>query len=126
LPVPLRSLSPRRWTAGLLPALLVLLLAACAEEPLPKQRLGRDDCLVQVKLKELKEALQRCDAVVAAFPRDPGPLNDRFLLHTLSGDGEAACRDIKLADALARKQPAGELDPLLVEELKLRVASCRD
>jgi hypothetical protein len=117
-------LSLRRITPCLL--LLLPLLTACGEEPLPERKVTRQDCLQEVKLERLKEALTRCDQVVALFPADPGPLNDRFLLHTLAGDEEAACRDITRAVALARKLPAAKLDPLLSKDLSLRQASCRD
>ena len=53
-----------------------------------------------MKLDQLREAIARCDKVVAAYPRDPLPLNERFLLHTLAEDDKAACRDIVQADAL--------------------------
>ncbi|MFM7268833.1 MAG: hypothetical protein ACKOZT_09635 [Cyanobium sp.] len=104
--------------------MLAGLLTACAEEPLPKQRLSRDDCLIAVKLDRLKEALARCDKVVAAFPQDPLPLNERFLLHTLAEDEKAACRDITLAVALTRRLPPARLDPLLREDLQRRQAAC--
>ncbi|MEB3263050.1 MAG: hypothetical protein VKJ66_01615 [Synechococcus sp.] len=109
-----------------LPALLALLvgLAGCSEEPLPERTIRADDCLRDVQIKQLKASIRRCDAVVKAFPSDPAPLNDRFLLHSLNGDGPAACRDIRRAVALAARQPAASLDPLLKEDLRLRAASC--
>lgn len=114
---------PRIWACLLL---LLPLLTGCGEEPLPQRKVTREDCLQEVKLERLKEALTRCDQVVALFPADPSPLNDRFLLHTLSGNEEAACRDITRAVELARKVPAAKLDPLLSNDLRLRQASCRD
>lgn len=109
--------------------LLVLALAAtapgCSEAPLPEQRLRVDDCLQDVNPDRLQEAIRRCDRVVAAFPRDPQPLNERFLLHSLRGDVDKACRDIAAATRLAARLPADRLDPLLRNELRLRAASCR-
>ena len=67
------------------------LLAGCAEEPLPDRGLRRDDCLRELRLANLQERLTQCNAVVAAFPRDPAPLNDRYLLHSLAGNDSAAC-----------------------------------
>jgi hypothetical protein len=105
---------------------VLLLGAGCAEEPLPTRRLSREDCLRVVKLKRIGEAIRRCDQVVAEFPDDPLPLNERFLLHSLAGDNAAACRDIEKAAALAAKQPADRIDPLLRKDLELRQASCQD
>jgi hypothetical protein len=75
-------------------------------------------------MKELKAAITRCDAVVAAFPKDPFPLNERFLLHTLNQDSGAACRDILRANALATAPGAPASDAILRQDLKLRLASC--
>jgi len=119
LPLPVRS----RLATLLVP---LLLLAACAEEPLPKRELTASDCLLEVDLDRLPEAIKRCNRVVTAFPAEPGPLNDRYVLHSLAGDDPAACRDIARAAALARKRPADSLDPLLRRDLELRQAACRD
>ncbi len=110
----------------LLPLVLGLtLLTGCAEEPLPERKIGREDCLQRVTLDKLKEAIAACDKVVAAFPNDPAPLNERYLLHSLAGDTNAACRDIAKAARLAMQQPQGKVDPLLRTDLELRQASCR-
>ena len=114
----------RAFTVGL--ALIVALLTGCAEEPLPQRKVTREDCLQEVKLDRLKESLSRCDRVVALFPADPSPLNDRFLLHSLAGNEEAACRDITRAVDLARRLPVSKLDPVLRNDLRLREAGCRD
>jgi hypothetical protein len=75
-------------------------------------------------MKQIKAAIARCDAVVAAFPNDPFPLNERFLLHTLNQDSRAACRDIVRANALALRSKSAAVDELLRQDLKLRLASC--
>lgn len=75
-------------------------------------------------MNQLKAAIARCDAVVAAFPKDPLPLNERFLLHTLNQDSRSACRDIVQANALAKRLPPAEVDELLRQDLQLRLASC--
>ncbi|MFZ0408080.1 MAG: hypothetical protein WAM11_08235 [Cyanobium sp.] len=106
--------------------LVLALLVGCAEEPLPQRRLTVDDCLRHVELDQIKDALQRCDAVVKAYPKEPQPLNERFLLHSLAGDDAAACRDIAQAVTLAQKVPQNKLDRLLRNDLQLRSASCRD
>jgi hypothetical protein len=102
--------------------LTALLLNGCAEEPLPQRPITREDCLREVTLEDLA----RCDKVVAAFPKDPGPLNERFLLHTLAGATAAACRDIAKATALAARIPRDKLDPILREDLEVRQKSCRE
>lgn len=118
---------PRRDRRGVSTAgLLLALLVGCAEEPLPQRRLTVDDCLRHVDVDQIKEVIQRCDEVVRSFPREPQPLNERFLLHSLAGDDAAACRDIAKATELARKVPQNKLDRLLRNDLKLRAASCRD
>lgn len=75
-------------------------------------------------MKHLKSAIARCDAVVAAFPKDPFPRNERFLLHTLNKDPRAACEDIRQANVLAKQTPSLVTDELLRQDLKLRLASC--
>lgn len=104
----------------------MLLLGACAEEPLPQRRLSVDDCLTNVALDRLDQAIERCNRVVASFPGQPQPLNERFLLHWLKGDETAACRDIRQAQVLARRLPPARIDRLLRRDLELRVASCRE
>lgn len=112
--------------AGLLLApLLAGLLTACAEQALPERRSSADDCLQDLKMDRLKDALQRCDRVVAAFPRDPRPLNDRSLIHTLAGDDRSACRDIARAVKLSRALPPARLDSMLRQDLKVRSEACR-
>ena len=110
----------------LLAAGLVLLIAGCVEEPLPQRRSNHGDCLLNLKLSELPEALRRCNRVVASFPGDPVPLNDRFLIHSLAGNNTAACEDIRRAAQLARRKPAAQLDSLLRKNLEQRLASCSD
>ena len=99
-------------------------LCGCAEEPLPRPKISREDCLRGLEMKDLKGAIDRCDAVVAAFPKDPFPLNERFLLHTLNQDPKAACRDIVRANALAKAPGSPASDAILRQDLKLRLASC--
>ena len=106
--------------------LLALLLGGCVEQPLPQRPITREDCLRTVTLEDLPSALQQCDKVVAAFPKDPGPLNERFLLHTLDGNTVAACRDIARATSLAAAVPKGKLDPILRQDLEVRHRSCTE
>ncbi len=104
---------------------LSLLLASCSEAELPERSLRRDDCLREVHLNQLQQALKRCNAVVAHFPMDPQPRSERSVLLALTGDDNAACRDIEAAHALVQRSRAGRLDPLLVSELEVRRRSCR-
>ena len=106
--------------------LAILALSACAEEPLPERRISSEDCLLELRMDDLDEALRRCNRVVAAYPKDPVPLNERFLIHTLRGDPQKACLDIEAAAKLAATIPAEKLDPLLRNDLRLRGQSCRD
>jgi hypothetical protein len=106
--------------------LSICLLGGCAEEALPQRRTTPDDCLRSVEVTKLDEAIKRCDRVVASFPQEPLPLNERFLLHSLKGDNRAACSDIRRADALVRRLPAQQIDRLLRNDIKLRLASCKD
>ena len=100
------------------------LLTGCAEEPLPQRRISTDDCLSEVRMEKLKEALESCNKVVAAYPNDPLPLNERYVLHTLAEDDKAACRDLAKALTLATRIPAGRLDPILRHDLQIRRADC--
>ena len=104
------------------------LIAGCREEPLPEAPMRSDDCLRDIKLDQLGEQLKRCDRVVAAFPTNPVPLNDRYLLRSLSGPDQerAACADVRRATALARQAKPGSLDPQLQTDLTLRLALCQD
>jgi hypothetical protein len=104
------------------------LVAGCSEEPLPEAPMRSDDCLRDIKLDQLGEQLKRCDRVVAAFPTNPTPLNDRYLLRSLTGPDQerAACADIRRANALARQAKPGSLDPQLRTDLNLRLALCQD
>lgn len=113
-------------TTVLLVASLVVSLCGCVEEPLPQRSLTSGDCLLDLKLGDLQAARKRCDKVVAAFPADPAPLNDRFLINSLLGDNAAACADIRKAAALASRVPAAKLDPLLRRDLSQRLSGCRD
>ena len=76
---------------------------------------------------DLGPQLKRCDQVVAAFPHNPAPLNDRYLLRSLAGPDQqaAACDDIRRAAVLARQIPPGRLDPQLRTDLALRLALCQ-
>lgn len=110
---------------GCWPLLVVALVcASCAEAPLPRQAIRRDDCLRELSLANLRERLRDCDAVVAAFPKDPAPLNDRYLLHSLAGDDRAACADLRRAVELAAAIPADALDAQLRSDLRVRAQLC--
>ena len=87
-----------------------------------------DDCLRDIRLDQVGEQLKRCDRVVAAFPTNPAPLNDRYLLRSLTGPDQerAACADIRRATVLARQAKPGSLDAQLQTDLTLRLALCQD
>lgn len=100
------------------------LVAGCAEQPLPVEAIRRDACLRNVRLEQLQDQIRRCDAVVEAFPDDPAPRNDRYLLHSLAGNDKAACQDLRQAVKLAGAMPAEQLDPQLRSDLKVRQQLC--
>ena len=104
------------------------LIAGCREEPLPEAPMRSDDCLRDIRLDQVGEQLKRCDRVVAAFPTNPAPLNDRYLLRSLMGPHQEreACADIRRATALARQAKPGNLDAQLRTDLSLRLALCQD
>ncbi|MEB3349598.1 MAG: hypothetical protein VKO00_06225 [Cyanobacteriota bacterium] len=109
---------------GLLLIGLALNVSGCAEEPLPEQGIRRDDCLRDLTLASLDERLKQCNAVVAAFPNDPAPLNDRYLLHSLMGNDRSACVDLRQAVKLASATPRSKLDPQLRSDLDIRQRLC--
>ena len=121
--------SKRSWVfAALALGALGFLVAGCSEEPLAEAPMRSDDCLRDIRLDQVGEQLKRCDRVVAAFPTNPAPLNDRYLLRSLTGPDQerAACADIRRATALARQAKPGSLDPQLRTDLTLRLALCQD
>ena len=94
-----------------------MILGACRSS-----HLEADSCLADVEA--LDRALQRCNRVVKAHPQDPRPHNDRFLLHTLLQNREAACQDIAQAAALLETNGAKSQTDLRAEIL-VRADSCR-
>ena len=105
--------------------LSTLLLSSCNEADLPQRSLQPDDCLREVRIAELQQAISRCNKVVAQYPNDPAPRNERSLLLALAGDDAAACREIDAAHRLSQRAPKNSLDPLLVSELAIRRRSCQ-
>ena len=105
-----------------------MLLGGCYD-PAPDPRSsgpGVDDCLRNVQMDQLTEAIGRCDAVVSAHPNAPQPRNERALLHSLAGQTEASCIDSRAAAALLQRQhKAVSQDAVLVEEIHLRMRSCQ-
>ncbi len=100
---------------------------ACGPAPTPQARIpDPGDCLNAVAIDQLEGAIARCDAVVAAHPRDPRPVNDRALLLSLAHRQGAACQDTAKAAALmARGGPGESVDPTMAMEIRGRAASCR-
>ncbi len=113
---------------------LALALGGCAAAEQPttdSPRLRQDECLDEVKVDQLDEALERCDKVVNAFPIEARPLSDRFVIHTLRGEQTKACQDIdraaELLKATSNGKPAKDAeDPQLVTDIGVRQESCRD
>mgnify|MGYP001824229488 CR=1 FL=1 len=102
-----------------------LVLLGCREQPLPEQGgVRRDDCLREVTLDRLEQQIGRCDEVVAAYPDDPAPRNERYLLHSLAGNDTAACKDLLEALRLAEQLPEDQLDAQLRSDLEVRRELC--
>ena len=123
-----RSLASAWRPLAQAPLLIALALAGCTAPPPPEKTAGPrpDGCLQGVTINKLDKAIRQCNAVVAAHPQLPQPRNERALLLSLAGRNRAACRDSEAAaQLLARlpKRPAA--DPLLVEEIQLRLQSCQ-
>ena len=97
----------------------LVILSACRSSHLEAK-----SCLVDVAANALDRALQRCNRVVKAHPEDPRPYNDRFLLHTLLQNKEAACQDIDTATALLQARGTDSHNDLRTEIL-VRADSCR-
>ena len=109
-----------RRTAAITTALVLLVLAGCnSSTP------DVESCLADVEASALGRALNHCNRVVAAHPKDPRPLNDRFLLHTLLQNKAAACRDIREAERLLNQGGGGNGDSELSDEIQVRLDSCR-
>jgi len=77
-----------------------------------------------MQLDRLDKQIRRCDQVVARFPRNPAPLNERSLLLSLAGRDKDACADIRKAITLTRGAKPGTLDQQLQIDLKLRGELC--
>ena len=82
------------------------------------------DCMSDLDLNKLDQALQRCNEVVDAHGDKPAALADRSLLLTLMGKTDQACADVTEAMALLR-QNKGSTDPMVVHELNIRHKSCK-
>ena len=82
------------------------------------------DCMSDLDLNKLDQALQHCNEVVDAHGDKPAALADRSLLLTLMGKTDQACADVTQAMALLR-QNKGSTDPMVVHELNMRHKSCK-
>ena len=82
------------------------------------------DCMSDLDLNKLDQALQRCNEVVDAHADKPAALADRSLLLTLMGKTDQACADVTQAMALLR-QSKRSTDPMVEHELNVRHKSCK-
>ena len=91
---------------------------------IPDAELTPQACLEELDLKNLDQALNRCNQIVAAHANDPPPLTDRSLLHTLLGQMDQACLDVNQALRLIKRQGT-KADPMINHELMVRQESCK-
>ncbi|MGC6482933.1 MAG: hypothetical protein ACON4T_05150 [Synechococcus sp.] len=89
-----------------------------------KAALTPQACLEQLDLNKLDQALQRCDQIVAEHENDPAPLTDRSFLHTLLGQLDQACLDVKQGLRLVERQ-GSDADPMIKHELTVRQDICK-
>ena len=82
------------------------------------------DCMSNLDLNNLEDALQRCNEVVDAHGDKPAALADRSLLLTLMGKTDQACADVNQAIGLLQ-QNNRSVDPMVVHELNVRQKSCK-
>lgn len=81
-------------------------------------------CLENLNLKQLNDALDRCDEVVKTHRSNPIPLVDRSLIYNLMNRPDEACRDVaKAAELLQQSQQ--KPDPMVMHELTVRQQSCK-
>lgn len=82
------------------------------------------NCMSNLDLNNLENALQRCNEVVDAHGDKPAALADRSLLLTLMGKTDQACADVNQAIGLLQ-QNNRSVDPMVVHELNVRQKSCK-
>ena len=82
------------------------------------------DCMSDLDLNKLDQALQRCNEVVDAYGDKPAAFADRSLLLTMMGKTDQACADVTQGLALLRKG-SRTAEPMGVHELKVRHKSCK-
>ena len=88
-------------------------------------------CLEQFKADRLDEVLARCDTTVDDHPEQAEPLSDRALVHSLKGNWNLACTDVR--KALSLLNSAGDntttantqASPILLHELSVRQTVCK-
>ncbi len=103
---------------------LSLILSSCGGAPEPGENKPQlDDCLRNVDLSQLPAQIQRCNAVVEAFPGHPQPRNERALLLKLAGQPQQACKD-SLQAAADLRSGKHRIEPLMADEIELRRRNC--
>lgn len=106
--------------------LLATGLVACNDGEPTGPKLHPEDCLKAMTLATLPAAIQACDAVVRAYPRDPLPRRDRALLWSLQGQEIRACQDLEQARSLAAQPPTSADARRILADVMVSLKSCRN
>ncbi len=83
-----------------------------------------ESCLKSYKKNNLEHTLKICEKIIARFPNNPQPLNDRSLIYTLNNKPALACKDVNQA-MLLLKNSSSSIDPLIKYQIEIRHKNCK-
>ena len=120
------AIKPGRLWRCSLTLLLAASLVGCGDGEPTGPKLHPQDCLKAMSLATLPAAIQACDAVIQAYPRDPLPRKDRALLWSLQGEDTKACKDLEQARSLAAQQPTSAASRRMLADLMVSLRPCHN